>query len=58
MRNVIYQICDKLRGYSKDEDYFEVTSVTRNGKGLYTVEIAVIEKNSEDSEGAENESDK
>ena len=56
MRNVIYQICDKLRGYSKDEDYFEVTSVTRNGKGLYTVEIAVIEKNSEDSEGAENES--
>ena len=55
MKNVIYEICDKLRGYSTDEEYFEVLGVTRTGKGLYTVEVAVIEPQTENDEGAEND---
>ena len=57
MKNVIYKICDKLRGYSDDVEYFEVLNVTRKGAGLYTVEICVIEPKDDElavAEGAKN----
>ena len=54
MKNVVYEICNKLRGYSTDKEYLEVLGVTCTGKGLYTVEVAVIEPQTENDEGAKN----
>ena len=54
MKNVVYEICNKLRGYSTDKEHLEVLGVTCTGKGLYTVEVAVIEPQTENDEGAKN----
>ena len=49
MKNVIYEICDKLRGYSSDKEHFEVLEIKTNNDGTYTVIVKPIEE-------AENES--
>ena len=53
MKNVILQICEKLRGYSETEPYFEVTEVKQNENGTYTVTVQVVDPAAE--EGAQNE---
>lgn len=42
MKNVIYNICEKLRGYSSEEEYFEVLQVQRNDDNEYVVVVKVI----------------
>lgn len=42
MKNAIYNICEKLRGYSSEEEYFEVLQVQRNNDNEYVVVVKVI----------------
>ena len=56
MKNSILKICEKLRGYSDTEPYFEVTEVKQNDNGTYTVTCKVVDP--EEEQGAANESDK
>ena len=43
MKNIIYKICDKLKGYSGDTEYFEVVSVEPCYEDKYTVVVKVID---------------
>ena len=43
MKNAILQICEKLRGYSETEPYFEVTEAKQNENGTYTVTCKVVD---------------
>ena len=52
MKNPILQICEKLRGYSSDKEYFEVVKVSKLENGNYSVEVREVNEN----EGAEHES--
>lgn len=52
MKNAILQICEKLRGYSSDTEYFEVQAIEKLEDGTYKVIVKDV------SEGADNESDK
>ena len=52
MKNPILQICEKLRGYSGDTEYFEVVKVSKLKNGDYEVIIREVNEN----EGAEHES--
>ena len=54
MKNAILQICEKLRGYSETEPYFEVTEVKQNENGTYTVNVQVVDLAKK--QGAKNES--
>ena len=54
MKNAIYEICQKLRGYSETEPYFEVTEAKQNENGTYTVNVQVVDPAKE--QGAKNES--
>ena len=47
MRDVIYKICDRLRGYSSESEYFEVLSVHSNNDGSYTVVVKPAERREE-----------
>ena len=56
MKNAILKICEKLRGYSSDnEPYFEVTEIKQNENGTYTVTVQVVDPEAEE-QGAANES--
>ena len=57
MKNAILKICEKLRGYSNDEPYFEVTEVVQNYNGTYTATCKVVDPKAEE-QGADDESDK
>ena len=52
MKNAILKICEKLRGYSDTEPYFEVTETKQNENG--TVTLQVVDPAAE--QGAQNES--
>ena len=52
MKNPILQICEKLRGYSCDTEYFEVVKVSKLEDGIYEVIVREVNEN----EGAEYES--
>lgn len=54
MKNVIYNICEKLRGYSSETEYFEVLQVQQNKQAEYLVVIKVV--NTESKEEATDES--
>ena len=54
MKNAILKICEKLRGYSGTEPYFEVTEVKQNENGTYTVNVQAVDPAEE--QGAQNES--
>lgn len=43
MKNTILKICEKLRGYSSTEPYFEVTEIKQNENGTYTVNVKVVD---------------
>ena len=55
MKNAILRICEKLRGYSGTDPYFEVTEVKQNENGTYTVTVQVVDPAEE--QGAQNESE-
>ena len=54
MKNAILKICEKLRGYSDTEPYFEVTEIKQNDNGTYTVTVQVVDPAA--GQGAQNES--
>ena len=54
MKNAILKICEKLRGYSGTEPYFEVTEAKQNENGTFTVTCKVVNPAAE--QGAQNES--
>ena len=54
MKNAILKICEKLRGYSDTEPYFEVTEIKQNENGTYTVIVQAVDP--EEKQGAQNES--
>ena len=54
MKNAILTICEKLRGYSNAETYFEVTEVKQNENGTFTVTCKVVDP--EEEQGADDES--
>ena len=54
MKNAILKICEKLRGYSETDPYFEVTEVKQNENGTYTVTVQVVDPAA--GQGAQNES--
>ena len=54
MKNVILKICEKLRGYSETEPYFEVTEVKQNDNETFTVTCKAVDP--AEKQGAENES--
>nr|DAX69506.1 MAG TPA: hypothetical protein [Caudoviricetes sp.] len=43
MKNVIYNICEKLKGYSSDTEYFEVVSVEPCEDNNYVVVVKVVD---------------
>lgn len=53
MKNAILKICEKLRGYSATEPYFEVTEIKQNDNGTYTLNVQVVDP---EKQGAKNES--
>ena len=54
MKNAILKICEKLRGYSVTDPYFEVTEIKQNENGTFTVTCKVVDPAEE--QGAVNES--
>lgn len=55
MKNAILKICEKLRGYSDNDPYFEVTEIKQNDNGTFTVTCKVVDPAAEE-QGAKNES--
>lgn len=55
MKNAILKICEKLRGFSDNEPYFEVTEIKQNDNGTFTVTCKVVDPEAEE-QGAANES--
>ena len=55
MKNAILRICEKLRGFSDTEPYFEVTEIRQNDNGTYTVIVQVVKPTAAE-QGAQNES--
>jgi uncharacterized protein YggU (UPF0235/DUF167 family) len=55
MKNPILKICERLRGYSDTEPYFEVTEIKANENGTYTVNVQVVDPA---EQGAANDSNK
>ena len=58
MKNAILQICEKLRGYSNDKNYFEVIRASQNEEGDFVVVCRAVEVQAEPQGGAKDESDK
>lgn len=56
MKNELLQICEKLRGYSIDEEYFEVVNASKNENGVWELKVRAVNENK--NEGAANESNK
>ena len=54
MKNAILNICERLRGYSDKDPYFEVTEVKQNENGTFTVTCKAVDPAAE--QGAQNES--
>lgn len=54
MKNAILKICEKLRGYSDTEPYFEVTEIKQNENGTYTVIVQAVDPAEE--QGVDDES--
>ena len=54
MKNAILKICEKLRGYSETDPYFEVTEIKQNENGTSTVTVRGVDPAAE--QGAQNES--
>lgn len=53
MKNVIYKICEKLKGYSEEDEYFEVLQVEKNNQGQYRIVVQIVDTKSEKEAGDE-----
>ena len=53
MKNAILQICEKLRGYSNDKDYFEVIKANQNEDGDFVVVCRAVEVQAEPQGGGQ-----
>ena len=58
MKNIIYNICEKLKGYSSDIEYFEVLKVESIKDNDYLIVARLVNKETENKEEASDESDK
>lgn len=47
MENIIYKICDRLKGHSFENEYFEVIQAEQKQNNDYIIVVRVIEKESE-----------
>lgn len=45
MKNAILQICEKLRGYSSDTEYFDVVKAVKLENGNYEIEVREVNEN-------------
>ncbi len=58
MKNIIYNICEKLKGYSSDIEYFEVLKVEPIKDNDYLIVARLVNTETENKEVASDESDK
>ena len=58
MKNIIYHICEKLKGYSSDIEYFEVLKVEPIKDNDYLIVARLVNTETENKEVASDESDK
>ena len=56
MKNVIYNICDRLRGYSGDTEYFEVLRVDPYQNNDYVLVVRLVNTEAENKEEVKDES--
>ncbi|MGP1416093.1 MAG: hypothetical protein ACTTJ6_09275 [Treponema sp.] len=43
MKNIIYTICEKLRGFSDDKEYFEILQITPKHNNEYVVIVKLVD---------------
>ena len=58
MKNIIYNICEKLKGHSSDIEYFEVLKVEPIKDNDYLIVARLVNTETENKEVASDESDK
>lgn len=56
MKNIIYNICEKLKGYSSDIEYFEVLKVEPIKDNDYLIVARLVNTETENKEVASDES--
>ena len=56
MKNVIYNICEKLKGYSSDTEYFEVLKVEPIKDNDYLIVARLVNTEEENKEGVNDDS--
>ena len=57
MKNVIFNICGKLKGYSSDTEYFDVLKVEPIKDNDYLIVARLVNTEAENKEVASDESD-
>ena len=55
MKNVIYKICEKLRGYSSEDEHFEVLAAECLTDNLYSIKVQVVDAKTEETADESNE---
>lgn len=55
MKNVIYNICEKLRGYSSEEEHFEVLAAECLRGNLYSIRVQVVDAKTKEMADESNE---
>ena len=58
MKNIILNICEKLKGNSYDNEYFEVVRIEPDRNNDYIVIVRLIDTKSEKQKVVEDESNK
>ena len=56
MKNVIYNICEKLKGYSSDTEYFEVLKAEPIKDNDYLIVARLVNTEEENKEGVNDDS--
>ena len=56
MKNIIYNICEKLKGYSSDIEYFEVLKLEPIKDNDYLIVARLVNTETENKEVASDES--
>jgi hypothetical protein len=54
MKNIIYTICEKLRGFSDDKEYFEILQITPRQNNEYVVIVRLIDTEAKETKGVVN----
>lgn len=56
MKNIIYTICEKLRGFSNDKEYFEILQITPRQNNEYEVIVRLTDTEAKETKEVGNES--